>query len=286
MGEPRAFKSFPLFLTFHQGGAASKKSPRTEDPVALYSLGLGDVQRSLELHEADADAHKFCGILLARSAKDTKQKISNGFKIREHTQVWEVMIWVAAVARWGQWGVCKASVNVYLSSRPRWPCISVLQRAVELRPLDPVLHHMLGVWCFEVSNLGWVQRQLATALFGAPPTSTFEEALEHLQVTCVQVDASFLAHAAFPSSAELITLQRCEALACSPTSTTKPWMANRLKLAQTCIGTFRCAVSLLSKPASVVFVSASILYSVASNRRGTTLAGAGGCVTSGASRGC
>jgi hypothetical protein len=148
------------------------------------------------------------------------------------------MIWVAAVARWGQWGVCKASVNVYLSSRPRWPCISVLQRAVELRPLDPVLHHMLGVWCFEVSNLGWVQRQLATALFGAPPTSTFEEALEHLQVTCVQVDASFLAHAAFPSSAELITLQRCEALACSPTSTTKPWMANRLKLAQTCIGTF------------------------------------------------
>ncbi len=45
------------------------------------------MQRSLDLHEANAEAHKFCGILLARSAKDTKQKIANGYKIRTHTQV-------------------------------------------------------------------------------------------------------------------------------------------------------------------------------------------------------
>ena len=45
------------------------------------------LQRSLDLHEADADAHKFCGILLARSAADTKQKIANGYEIKRHTEV-------------------------------------------------------------------------------------------------------------------------------------------------------------------------------------------------------
>ena len=51
---------------------------------------------------------------------------------------------------------------------------------MELAPDDPVLRHILGVWCVEVASLDWITRQLATALFGAPPSSTFEEALAHL----------------------------------------------------------------------------------------------------------
>lgn len=54
------------------------------------------------------------------------------------------------------------------------------QRAIQLRPKDAVLHHILGVWCFEVASLGWIQRQVASALFGAPPTATFDEAVAHL----------------------------------------------------------------------------------------------------------
>ena len=49
-----------------------------------------------------------------------------------------------------------------------------------LSPSDPVLHHMLGVWCFEVARLDWVTRSVASALFGAPPVSSYAEALGHL----------------------------------------------------------------------------------------------------------
>lgn len=42
-----------------------------------------------------------------------------------------------------------------------------------------MLSYMLGCWCFEIANLAWYQRKIATILFGEPPTSTFEEALEY-----------------------------------------------------------------------------------------------------------
>jgi len=54
-------------------------------------------------------------------------------------------------------------------------------RALALRPADPVLAHVMGVWCYEVANLGWVQRQVAAALFGAPPVSSFADALRWLR---------------------------------------------------------------------------------------------------------
>lgn len=37
------------------------------------------------------------------------------------------------------------------------------------------------MWCYEVASLNWVTRQVATALFGAPPQSSYEEALAYLQ---------------------------------------------------------------------------------------------------------
>lgn len=53
-------------------------------------------------------------------------------------------------------------------------------RAIELRPHDPVLQHIMGVWAFEVASLSWVSRQVASALFGRPPTATYDEALTFL----------------------------------------------------------------------------------------------------------
>jgi hypothetical protein len=55
--------------------------------AAVYRAGLDDALRSLGLYEPDADAHKFAGILLARSAADTRERIANGYRIKEHALV-------------------------------------------------------------------------------------------------------------------------------------------------------------------------------------------------------
>ncbi|KAL0901618.1 hypothetical protein ABMA27_006834 [Loxostege sticticalis] len=51
--------------------------------------------------------------------------------------------------------------------------------AVTLNPNDATTLHMLGEWCFQVSELPWHQRKIAEALFGSPPQSTYEDALEY-----------------------------------------------------------------------------------------------------------
>ena len=59
----------------------------TSDKPGAYRRGLDDVLASLALYEPDPDAHKFAGILLARAARDTRERISNGYKIKEHVLV-------------------------------------------------------------------------------------------------------------------------------------------------------------------------------------------------------
>ncbi|CAG0915375.1 unnamed protein product [Notodromas monacha] len=53
-----------------------------------------------------------------------------------------------------------------------------LEKAIALKPLDFVLYHLLGRFCFEVSQLSVWERSIASTLFAAPPTSSFPEALE------------------------------------------------------------------------------------------------------------
>ncbi|XP_076442855.1 regulator of microtubule dynamics protein 1-like [Babylonia areolata] len=54
-----------------------------------------------------------------------------------------------------------------------------IQLAIDLNPKDPTPHHMLGRWCYSIYMLSWLERKAAAAFFGAPPTSTVEEALQH-----------------------------------------------------------------------------------------------------------
>lgn len=53
-------------------------------------------------------------------------------------------------------------------------------KAAELDPADASTQHVLGAWCFSVSNVGWVQRRAAALLFAEPPSSTHEEAEGYL----------------------------------------------------------------------------------------------------------
>eukprot|EP00927_Polykrikos_kofoidii_P035000 TRINITY_DN29583_c0_g1_i1.p1 TRINITY_DN29583_c0_g1~~TRINITY_DN29583_c0_g1_i1.p1 ORF type:complete len:252 (-),score=56.62 TRINITY_DN29583_c0_g1_i1:100-855(-) len=49
-------------------------------------------------------------------------------------------------------------------------------KASSINPTDASVQHVLGVWCFSVANVGWVQRKLAQTLIATPPESTYEEA--------------------------------------------------------------------------------------------------------------
>ena len=55
------------------------------------------------------------------------------------------------------------------------------EAAVKLSPRDATSRHLLGLWCFEVAKLSWIEAKAAAALFASPPKATFEEAIGHFE---------------------------------------------------------------------------------------------------------
>ncbi|XP_076749541.1 regulator of microtubule dynamics protein 1 isoform X2 [Xylocopa sonorina] len=66
-------------------------------------------------------------------------------------------------------------------------------RAIELNPKEPTLMYMLGSWCYQVADLTWYQRKIASIIFGQPPTSSFEEALKYFE-NAEKIDPNFYSH--------------------------------------------------------------------------------------------
>lgn len=48
-------------------------------------------------------------------------------------------------------------------------------KAIELNPNDATIQHCMGKWCWSILQIGWLERQAASLLFGTPPTSTYDE---------------------------------------------------------------------------------------------------------------
>ncbi|KAL7558155.1 hypothetical protein ACA910_019525 [Epithemia clementina (nom. ined.)] len=46
---------------------------------------------------------------------------------------------------------------------------------------DASIQQALGEWCFKVASIGMMERNVAKLLFGTPPQSSYQEALDHFQ---------------------------------------------------------------------------------------------------------
>lgn len=54
-----------------------------------------------------------------------------------------------------------------------------LMRASELNHNDATTLYMIGLWCYEIADMPWYQRKIASTIFAKPPDSTYEEALTY-----------------------------------------------------------------------------------------------------------
>ncbi|MCK9243876.1 MAG: hypothetical protein M0R34_03975 [Candidatus Marinimicrobia bacterium] len=121
---------------------ADQQPDNKEVQQANLYPGFDYAKKCIELAPEVAGGHQYYAILIGQigELEGTKQKITNSYAVREHTE-----------------------------------------KAIALDPRNDANFHVMGRWHFELANLSWAERQIASLIYAAPPKATFEEAEQFFQ---------------------------------------------------------------------------------------------------------
>ncbi|DAZ94566.1 TPA: hypothetical protein N0F65_004182 [Lagenidium giganteum] len=120
---------------------ANLKATPAEEKKELTYYAQTIIQKGLELTDSSADIHVWFGIILSSI---------------------------------GDYEGSKVSIANSFKIKSHW------EKAIELNPNKAVTYHLLGRWCVAIADLSWLERKAAAVLFGTPPESSYQEAIDFL----------------------------------------------------------------------------------------------------------
>ncbi|KAF0733552.1 hypothetical protein Ae201684_009786 [Aphanomyces euteiches] len=179
--------------------ALNQASSRSIQAEELYLKPSYDRRELLKfIHRAVDDAPQDVELLwrLARAAYDVAS-LSTTLPDEKKTLTYYARDTIAkaldlddnnfAVHKW--FGIILSSVGDFEGSKATIANSYIVRdhwlRAIELNPSDSTSHHLLGRWALTIADISWLERQVAAAIFGSPPTATYAQALDHF----LQADA-------------------------------------------------------------------------------------------------
>ena len=82
-----------------------------------------------------------------------------------------------SVNKW--FGILLGSMGEFISTKEKignaWKIKEFFDKALEIKPDDATTWHALGVWSWNVYNIGFMERGIASALFATPPSATVDD---------------------------------------------------------------------------------------------------------------
>ncbi|CAH8464602.1 unnamed protein product [Schistosoma rodhaini] len=111
------------------------------------------------------------GIKYARRALNLAQRAPPPPLDNDPTKLAPIYKWLAILV-----GVYSSYLNAQQRIEYGYEFKELIDTAIKLDASDALSYYLQGRWCYEVYNISWIERQIASRLFGKPPTSTIEEA--------------------------------------------------------------------------------------------------------------
>ncbi|XP_055083238.1 regulator of microtubule dynamics protein 2 [Periophthalmus magnuspinnatus] len=157
----------------HQGSECDKRESLSL--LLQHREQLGQNSSFLwRLTRAYSDVHDFCSTL-----EEKKQQAEEGKRVGE-----EAVQLNPTCADSHQWyaimcGIMAEYDTVQNKIKNGYIFKDHLDKAIELKPHDPLSYYLMGRWCYAVAQLSWLERKVAATLFGEPPSATVEDALRN-----------------------------------------------------------------------------------------------------------
>ncbi|XP_066535115.1 regulator of microtubule dynamics protein 2 [Hoplias malabaricus] len=126
------------------------------------------------LTRAYADAHDLAGDTLEKKKFAEKGKQIGAQAILVNPMCAESHQWYAIVC-----GLLSEYESVQNKIKNGYLFKDHLDKAIELKPHDPLSYYLLGRWCYAVAQCSWIERKIAATLFGEPPSATIQDALQN-----------------------------------------------------------------------------------------------------------